>query len=233
MPAGVDVYTVALLHMNGDDATTTFTDETGKVWTANGNAQIDTAQSVFGGAAGLFDGSGDYISTPDSADWRLDGGSNSNEWTIDFRLRFNVDPGTGLSAFLQQYVDNNNFWSFHIGSNQLTFQVYSGGANLVLIQNSWNPAASTWYHVAIIKQGTTGYKMFIDGTQVGTTQTDTDVIPDLAGTLRAGIYTTGSGSTYLNGWLDEMRISKGIARWTSDFTPPARQYGLRPMTIVF
>lgn len=90
-----DVYTVALLHMNGADASTTFTDESGKTWTANGNAQIDTAQSVFGGASGLFDGTGDFISSADSNDWQFDGGSNSNEWTADFRIRFNGDPGTG------------------------------------------------------------------------------------------------------------------------------------------
>ena len=73
-----DGYTVALLHMDGADTSTTFTDESGKTWTANGNAQIDTAQSVFGGASGLFDGTGDYLSASDHADWQLDGGSDSN-----------------------------------------------------------------------------------------------------------------------------------------------------------
>ncbi len=58
--------------MNGADGSTTFTDSaTGgsHTWTAYGNAQIDTAQNKFGGASGLFDGSGDYIDTPDSPDW--------------------------------------------------------------------------------------------------------------------------------------------------------------------
>lgn len=231
--SAIDAYTVALLHANGSDGSSVFTDETGKTWTANGNAQIDTAQSVFGGASGLFDGSGDYISAPDSVDWRLDDGSNSNEWTIDLRVMFAVDPGTGVGPLLQQYQDNSNFWSLNLNNNILYFQVYSGGSSIVLPNNAWNPAATTWYHLALVKQGTVGYKMFIDGTQIGTTQTDTDVIPNFTGALRAGIYTTGSGSSYLNGWLDEIRISKGIARWTSDFTPPVRQYGLFPMSFMF
>jgi len=88
----VDEFTVALLHMNGTDAATAFTDETGKTWTAQGNAQIDTGQSKFGGASGLFDGTGDYIDTPDSTDWQLDGGADANLWTIDFWVRFNGDP---------------------------------------------------------------------------------------------------------------------------------------------
>ena len=49
-------FTKLLLHCNGTDGSTTFTDEIGKTVTANGNAQIDTAQSKFGGASGLFDG---------------------------------------------------------------------------------------------------------------------------------------------------------------------------------
>ncbi len=52
----------SLLLMDGTNGSTTFTDSKGTTWTANGNAQISTAQSVFGGASGLFDGSGDYVS---------------------------------------------------------------------------------------------------------------------------------------------------------------------------
>jgi hypothetical protein len=61
----------ALLHFDGSDGSTTFTDVTGTIWTANGNAQIDTAQSVFGGASGLFDGTGDFITTPDATKFSL------------------------------------------------------------------------------------------------------------------------------------------------------------------
>jgi hypothetical protein len=227
-----DSYTISLLHMNGTDASTTFTDESGKAWTANGDSQIDTAQSVFGGASGLFDGTGDYLSASDSADWRLDEGSDSNEWTIDFRVRFNGDPGTGGRGFVQQYVDVSNYWLLYINNNSLDFIVRSGGSNIVVIQNSWNPATTTWYHIAVVKQGTTGYKMFVDGTQIGTTQTDTSPIPDLAGVVYMGRIVTSAGTAvYHNGWFDEFRISKGIARWTSDFTPPTSEYA--PITSNF
>lgn len=218
-----DSYTKSLLHFDGSDASTTFTDESGKTWTAYGNAQIDTALSVFGGASLLLDGTGDYISTPDHADWQLDGGSNSNEWTIDFRLYFNGDPGTGFIGLVSQYADDNNRWHIYLNNNNLYFQVTSGGSDIILISNAWNPSTATWYHVAIVKQGVTGYKMFIDGTQIGSTQTDVSTIPDFAGALRIGIHTTAS---YLNGSVDEFRVSKGIARWTANFTPPTAAYGL-------
>ena len=222
--SGVDSFTVALLHMNGTDTSTTFTDETGKAITAVGNAQIDTAQSVFNGASGLFDGTGDYLTAADSADWQLDGGSNSNAWTIDFWVRFNGDPGVSPMGFVEQYTDNSNAWALLLVNNLLEFYVLSGGAFTVVIDNAWNPATATWYHVAVVKNGATGYMMFVDGTQIGTTQTDIDTIPNLTGSIQIGRESETSGNFDLNGWMDEVRISKGIARWTANFTPPTGEY---------
>jgi hypothetical protein len=80
--AGIDAYTVLMLHMDGVDTCTHFLDSelTPKAVTAVGNAQIDTAQSKFGNASALFDGAGDYLSVPDSADWAFGTGA----FTIDF-----------------------------------------------------------------------------------------------------------------------------------------------------
>jgi len=222
-----DGYTVALLHMDGTDASTTFTDESGKAWTANGNAQIDTAQSVFGGASGLFDGTGDYILASDSDDWQLDGGSNSNSWTVDFRVRFNGDPSAGNRGLVQQYLNVNNWWCVYFGVNTIKFIVRNASSTTVTISNAFDPATATWYHIAVVKDGTNGYMMFVNGTQIGTTQTNTNPIPNIAGgTLRLGlIIGAGGNAFYHNGWMDELRISKGIARWTSDFTPPSAAYG--------
>jgi hypothetical protein len=232
--AADDSFSVALLHMNGADTSTTFTDESGKTWTASGNAQIDTAQSKFGGASGIFDGTGDFVSSVDHADWRLDGGSNSNTWTIDFWVRFNGDPGTGTQGFVSQIVDANNKWTLVFTNNLLLFVIRSASSDLVSLSNAWNPATATWYHVAVVKNGTTGYLMFIDGTQIGTTQTDTDPMPDFAGPLYLGVFKNNADVNFhLNGWMDEVRISKGIARWTANFTPPTVEYGSSQWSFFF
>ena len=220
-----DAYTKSLLHFDGADTSTTFTDESGKTWTARGTAQIDTAQSVFGGASGLFDGNSDWVDTPDHDDWQLDGGSNSNLWTVDFRTRFNGDPGASKRPFFQQYVDNNNaMWFFLDDGVILNFQVTSGGADIIRIENAWNPAGDTWYHIALVKDGVNGYMVFVNGTQIGSTQTDTSTIPNLSAILEIGRRISAGGTIYLNGWMDEVRFSKGIARWTSNFTPPTKAY---------
>jgi hypothetical protein len=78
-----DSYTIALLHMDGSNTSTTFTDESGKTWGATGNAQISTAQSEFGGSSAIFDGTGDYINTTNSSDFNF----ASGDFTIDFWFR--------------------------------------------------------------------------------------------------------------------------------------------------
>jgi hypothetical protein len=194
-----------------------------KLVTAVDDAQIDTAQSKFGGASGLFDGTGDYLSLDDSADWFF----NGSDFTIDFRLRLAALPADGNSEFLAtQFVSTTDRWIFiyynSSGTYQYQFYLYSGGSTLVSVLKTSTLSINTWYHVALVRSGSSWY-VFQDGAQVGTTVTSSQLIPDLAGSLYIG--QRGSGSSYLNGWLDEFRISKGIARWTANFTPPTAAYG--------
>lgn len=216
-----DKYTVALLHLNGSNGGTSFPDETGTTWTPIFTTTT-TSQYKFGGSSATFTTA--TLSAADSAKWRLDDGSNSNKWTIDFWLRFSADPGTAVQGFLQQRQDDNNFWTVRIQNNLLDILIRSGGSNIVSITNAWNPAGTTWYHIAYVKNGTSGYMMFVDGTQVGTTQTNTNVMPDYSGSLVIGDQFFSAVHSYFSGHMQEMRISKGIARWTSNFTPPTRPY---------
>lgn len=224
-----DINTKSLLHFNGSDGSTTFTDESGKTWTAAGNAQIDTAQSKFGASSLLLDGSGDFVYSGDSLDWRLDDGSNANQWTIDLWVRFNALQNGG---FAQQALNNQNNWNFTfnadgVGGWRLGWRITSGGSEIVGISNAWSGVTTnTWYHVALVKNGTSGYMMFVNGNQIGSTQTNTNVIPDLAAQIEIGKWKDFFNTDYyLNGWIDEFRLSKGIARWTANFTPPTAEYG--------
>jgi len=192
--------------------------------TAYGNAQIDTAQSKFDGASGLFDGTGDYLSTPDSDDWNFGGG----DFTIDFWVRFNSLPANGEWATF--YCQRPSGWQNQIyfgfrnigGAYSWDFSVYSGGTVIIEVIKATTVSTNTWYHAALVRSGNNFY-IFQSGAQVGTTVTDSDSVPDLASTLtigRLGVY----DGYYLNGWLDEFRVSKGSARWTANFTPPTSAY---------
>jgi len=222
-----DTYTKALLHFDGVDNSTSFIDESGKAWSRSSTPVLDTSERRFGSSSGFFDGTNDYIKTADSPDWRLDGGLDTNAWTVDFWVRFASLPASTNQAFFSQITDKDNNYRFYLDDtlNTIAWRITSGAAVTSLITNNWSPSINIWYHIAIVKQGVTGYKMFVNGKQIGTTQVDTDVIPNLTGTFRIGHGILSSGiNFYLNGWMDEFRVSKGIARWTSDFAPPRAPY---------
>jgi hypothetical protein len=189
--------------------------------TAYGNAQIDTGQSEFGGASGLFHGSGDYLSTPDSADWAFGAG----DFTIDFWVRWATLPTSyNHQRFYIQYADGGHFVYFDLfnnaGTYRFDFASYGGTSNVYLSNAAVSLSTGVWYHVALVRNGNNVY-VYKDGTQVGSAAW-TGTVPDLAATVIIGA--TSDGSSCLNGWLDEFRVSKGIARWTSNFTPPTGAY---------
>ena len=216
--AGIDAYTVLMLHCDGADASTTFVDSSSgaKTMTANANAQIDTAQSKFGGASGLFDGAGDSVTTPDSADWDF----GSNPFTIDFWVRH---AATTSIDYVYSWSSSSGWIMGYAKGATLKLRIYDDGSIAVQSSATWEPVVDTWYHVAFVRNGNNFY-MFIDGVQLGTTQDVTGITFD--GHASAALAVGGDNGNLgtFNGWMDEVRISKGIARWTSDFTPPAAAY---------
>jgi hypothetical protein len=223
--AGIDANTVLCLHCDGTDASTTFTDSalTPHTVTANGDAQVDTAQSVFGGASALFDGTGDYLSTPDSADWAF----GSGDFTIDLRVRFNSIGSE--RGFVSQYDVAGSQKSFRFEYNPfvagLLIQLSADGSTHALdYRPAWSPSTNTWYHVALVRNGTTIHA-YINGTEIGAGGSiGASSLFNSTHALQVGITDSASSQSPMNGWLDEIRVSKGIARWTSNFTPPAAAY---------
>jgi hypothetical protein len=212
-----------LLHMDGTDASTSFVDSspTPKTFTSpsGSNAQIDTAQSKFGGASGLFDGVGDYITTPDHADFAL----GSSDFTIDCWFRVNDAGGTTLN--LAGQCDNAataTTISFNIrrrptNTIRATVNVGSTAFNCdgaLGFTNALNPG---WHHLAFVRTGST-LKLFIDGVQDGTVAV-TGSVNDSANELAVGRNGETPGSEW-NGWIDEFCIRVGTAKWTSNFSPP-------------
>ena len=207
---GFDDNAVSLLHFDGADEDTTFTDETGKEWTPHADAQLDTSQKVFGPTSGYFDGTGDYISTVQQADFNFGDGP----FTIDFCHR--PQDVSNYQCLVSLYAG-----AFNV---QLT---NSGGIRVTFPGNSWNDygvyilSVDTWYHVAVTRDSSKDVRVFVDGTQVGTTQNKTQSIG--LGTAAIGAILTESPSLYFTGHIDELRISN-ICRWTENFTPPGNKY---------
>jgi len=207
----------ALVEFEGTDGSTTIEDDH-NVWTAAGTAQIDTAQAAVGSGSLLLDGDSDYISTPDRADWRLDDGDSANEWTLEFWVRFNGDPGSDTQIFCSQLENANNQWRFQLrAGGTLNFRVRNSGTNIVGETATWNPDGDTWYHLAVSKDSSGKYRFYVDGNELGS-GSDSSGIPDFDGPLYVGYGKVDAGTeVYLDGWIDEFKITKGSA-YTHNFT---------------
>jgi hypothetical protein len=83
--------------------------------------------------------------------------------------------------------------------------------------------ATGWHHVAVVRTGDI-LRMFINGVQEGGDVAKSGAMDNSTGALSVGRWGEAN-SQYWNGWIDEVRISKGIARWTAGFTPPTEAYG--------
>lgn len=210
---------VALLHGEGGDGTTTFTDQKGHTFTGSGNAQIDTAQFKFGAASMLFDGTGDFISSADHADWEL----GSGDFTIEFFARFN---STASTATIIAKIDAaaTDFMSFGILRQTTNLHFYASSDNASFdiangVQFATSLSTGTWYHIAI-NRTSNAWRGYIDG--VGTSVSSSSAaIFNSAFQLRIG---GPSDAANYNGWIDDLRITKGVGRYPSDFTPPSTTF---------
>lgn len=218
---------VVLLAMNDNaaDAATTFVDQSAsaKTITALGNVQYDNAQAPPGmTSCGLFDGAGDYLRLADSSDWVF-----PDDLTIEFYLRINLLSGEdSLYAQDSQGPDFTPInWSLNrsgVGKTGLFASTTGSSWNVFNDTDTSGGVAlstATWYHLALVRSGNTWYQ-FRDGVQDWTAAGGASgALADVARTLGIGngFQSTAGG---LNGWLASYRVTKGVARYTANFTPP-------------
>jgi len=221
--AGWDEYTKLLIHFNGTDGAQIYTAETGQIVSFVNTAQLDTEFKKFGTASLLLDGNSDYITVPDSDDWSFGAGN----FTIDCWVR--VKNVTSKHPVYEQYIDDGNHIRLYLelinaNTQYIQMAVWSGGtirfygytnglANILLVD--------TWHHIEWTRSGDTNY-LFVDGVAIAFVEATAwnGSVPDLAVDPRIGHIATW----YLNGSLDELRVSKGIARHTANFDVPTEEY---------
>jgi hypothetical protein len=220
---GNDGFTKLLIHSDTTDGSTTFTDSSLGLHTptAKGNAQHDTAQQKFGASSILLDGTGDYLDIPTSVDFDM----GSGDFTLDCWMRW--DGGnTSTSKYMIARHDGStsSFLLYLNSSEKMVFQTNDGSLHEAV--GSTTIVQDTWYHVAGVKQGSDTI-IYVDGVADGTAAS-VGTVNTVTSSLGIGMIikgdTTPLNSQYFSGWMDEIRISKGIARWQSDFTPPALTY---------
>lgn len=201
-----------LLHMDGDDNSTTFTDVSlsPKSVSPNGGVKISTAQSKFGGASAYFDGNGDMLSLPSSEAWDFGSSDFTIEMWVYLLSHGSPQPATGYNHYFT-VVDQNTFGFKSSSSNG--YYLYANSATQV--QTSSAPMLNTWQHIALVRNGTS-LKIYIDGLEAGSSTIASNTT---YGSNSIAYIGSGWSGEFLHGYIDEFRITKGIARYTSNFAP--------------
>jgi hypothetical protein len=182
-----------------------------------GNAQISTSVSKFGGGSMAFDGTGDYlVSNAASTDLYAFG---TGDFTVEFWMYANtVAPGLQIIYDQRPGVVTATAPTIYLSTSQLRY--YFDGADRI---TGSTLSINIWYHIALCRaSGST--KLFVNGTQAGSTYTDSNTYTN--GALRPVIATDGSSvnTNSFNGYIDDLRITKGVARYTSNFTAPTAAF---------
>ena len=185
-----------------------------------GDATTSTTQTKYSDTSVYFDGASDWIDLYYSENlilssaftieaWVFLSSSQSNQTLVNMALPHNtlvISLNRGGSGRTYVYIGNGSSWTGAPAIN-------SGSGNTIAINQ--------WYHVALTSDGTT-LRLFHNGIIVGTSAT----LPSgFQGYARIGAINTGSASEYFNGYMEDFRITKGVARYTANFTPPTAPLG--------
>lgn len=207
----------ALLHFNGADASTTMTDQNGRTWTANGNAQLDTAQQKFGSASLLLDGTGDYISTADADDLSAD-----RDFTFECWIRPNFTSTLKCIASKRPAVSSSEWAIYVTAANKLNVIAWGTAAAVTInIVGTTNVQNGVWQHVLFAKRQSTWY-LFLGGVLEGSASESASYLVN-SEPLMIGRDVTNTARDW-NGHIDEARILNGVGLYTSGFTPPSSEY---------
>ena len=208
-----------LLHMEGTNGSPTFVDSSNNNYTPTvyGNTQISTVEKRFGDSSALFDGTGDYLywgagsANLGSGDASIEGWFRFNSLAGDIGI-FVIHPGEASTIPAAEFT--------HFGLK------YNGGlfARVTGVSYFLGTTLSTGtdYHIAAIRHAG-GWKVYINGTVLNTSSlADTSNYSSTWG-LSLGAYNT-SGMQYMNGYIDEFRVTPGLARYTANFTAPTAPF---------
>ena len=216
-----------LLHMDGTNGSTSFTDSSSRIKVPTntvGPLVTDTGNAKFGNAAGNF--TGGYLWYAPSTDWDM----GSGPFTAEAWVKFN-SASMGSRVFIWGQADSNSstttFWTAKRTDNTLYAgaSTSTGGA---AVTGTSPVAANIWYHLALVRSGNT-ITLYRNGS-VEATAAVSGSIPVRTQHLGIGVYGEYIGlygtdyGARMMGWLDEVRITKGVARYTGAFTVPGSAF---------
>jgi hypothetical protein len=213
---------VLLLKFNGTNGATTAVDQSAAAHSMSmaGSTKLDSAQAKFGPTSlNLKDASGvGEVTSPDSADWCF----GTGQFTVEFWIYLSTAPGTTNRGMISQWQTGSVGWYFGQGnSGQLIFLWSTTGADTPLIGAAWTKTTGVWTHIAADRDASNVLRIYQDGV-VLTSSTVTANFFDSTKPLEIG--NNNTVASLLPGFMDEIRITKGVARYAGAFTPPTLEF---------
>jgi len=211
-----DYWANVVLAIHGEGTGTTFTDVSNgaRTITTSGNTTHSTAVAPpFGTSSIYFDGSGDYLSLTTGSDFSFD----TNDFTIEGWLR--VTNYSTVRAVVSKYTtwsSNIDFYLYVNTDGKLRF--VAGDSGPIALPSDAAVPTATWFHFAVCRAaGTTC--LFIDGVAQSTTHSGSVNIPNDKTTLRIGINSETTPIEPFLGYMKDLRVTAGVARYTQNFNP--------------
>jgi hypothetical protein len=217
---------VALLHFDGINGSTIFTDTTGRhIWTANGsNAALSTAQAKFGPSSLSIPDNASAIECPTSTDFDFGTGDYTVEGWV-YVTSYLSPPPINQNIRLLAISSSGDFYTWEVNSGNTGI---AGQANIDVVFTAFpfihnfggNVTVNTWHHIAFSQVSQILYA-FIDGVLQGTVST-TGI--SLTSPHNPGDVVQIVGPPSSLGYVDEVRVTKGVGRYTANFTPPTAPF---------
>lgn len=186
------------------------------------NAQVNTSVRKFGAGSYLFDGSADHLSVPNSNLLVFEGG----DYTIEAWLYPITVTGAGTSPCIagiwSTVSPGKQAWMLYFDTTGSLKFIIDPDDTVILSSSSGVIQAGAWQHVAVTKSGS-AFKAFVNGTIVATAS-QSHTMQNGSGALEIGDVSDG-GSHDLNGYISDLRLTRGYARYTASFTPPVASMG--------
>ena len=206
-------YVVMQMQMNGSVGSASFTEVKGKTISTFGDTKHMISDGLYGSSC-YFDGSGDYLSLSSTSDFDLGSGAMTIEFWVyresnltDARV-LQFGPNGSASSCQVNFRSDGAIWFFPAtGSPASGFSVGAGSYSL-----------STWTHIAFVLTSTTAMRLYVNG--VEKYNSTASAFPSASYQLDIG----GNSGYDMKGNLCGLRITKGVARYTSAFTPPSTMH---------
>jgi hypothetical protein len=221
--AADDTSVVLLLNFNGANNDTVFTDASANNFTITrlGTPVISTTQSKFGGASGFFNAEGNVITAPSDTDFDMGSGNFTMEcWIYATSTARQILFARGNNSGATETFG----FSFEINAqNKIQFNFVDNNvpANITSAISSASNTINTWTHLAVVRNVNT-LTIYINGTADGTLDLTGKTMNTSTETVRIGDFST-AGSVEFLGYMDDLRITKGKALYTANFTAPTSE----------